>query len=131
MIELILELKQKCKLDSEIGESLNLRTKEISFLAAIAEKRATTSKELSEVTDLSPSRASRVISALYDRGYIEMEHNPEDRRLVNLSLTTNGEDCVKNIEKQKQLCEFDLLDGLSDDERRIVKQGLNILLKKM
>ena len=33
VIELIMELTQKCRFDSEIGQSLNLREKEITFLS--------------------------------------------------------------------------------------------------
>lgn len=131
MIELILELKQKCRFDSEIGHSLNLKEKEITFLSAIANDNGITSKDLSSIAGLSPSRGSRVISALYEKGYVTMQHDSSDRRVVNLSLTPKGKFCVKSIEKEKTQCEFDLLDGLSEEERETVKKGLNILLKKM
>jgi len=131
VIELILELKQKCKFNSEIGLSLSLKEKEITFLSAIANEDNITSKHLSTLAGLSPSRSSRVISALHDKGFIDMKHDQSDRRLVKLSLTKKGKDCVRGIEKEKKLCELDLLDGLSEDERDTVKQGLNILLKKM
>ena len=131
MIELIQELKQKCRFDSDIGHSMNLREKEITFLSAIADEKSITSKKLSEIASLSPSRSSRVISALHEKGYIEMEHNSSDRRLINLSLTAKGKKCVEGIRRKKEQCEFDLLYGLSDDEREIVRQGLKILLRKM
>ncbi len=131
MIELILELKQKCRFDSEIGESFSLKEREVAFLSTIAANKSLTSKELSSLSGLSPSRSSRVISALYEKGYILMEHNRSDRRLINISLTQKGKDCVDGIEKEKRNCEFDLLAGLSDDEKATVKKGLNILLRKM
>ena len=131
VIELILELKQKCNFDSEIGQTLNLREKEIAFLSAIANDNNITSKHLAEITGLSPSRSSRVISALHEKGYIEMKHNPIDRRLINLSLTDKGKTCVEGINEEKLQCEIDLLSGLSDNERETVKKGLNILLKKL
>lgn len=131
VIELILELKQKCRFDSEIGASLNLREKEMTFLSAIANENNITSKNLSSIAGLSPSRGSRVISSLFDKGYITMTHDKADRRLINLSLTQKGSICVKGIEKERKLCEFDLLNGLSENERETVKKGLNILLKKL
>ncbi|MDC7226246.1 MAG: MarR family transcriptional regulator [Spirochaetales bacterium] len=131
MIELILELKQRCRFDSEIGQSLNLREKEITFLSAIANESDITSKHLSTLAGLSPSRASRVISALHEKGFIIMKHDETDRRLVKLRLTQKGKDCVKGINREKEQCENDLLNGLSENERETVKQGLNILLKKM
>ena len=131
VIELILELKQKCRFDSEIGQSLNLREKEITFLSAIANENNITSKNLSVNAGLSPSRSSRVISALHEKGYISMKHDKADRRLINLSLTEKGRACVEGIEKEKMQCEFDLLDGLSEADKETVRNGLNILLKKM
>lgn len=126
-----MELKQKCRFDSDIGQSLNLREKEIAFLSAIANENNITSKNLSLIAGLSPSRGSRVISALYEKGYITMTHGKTDRRLINLSLTEKGRTCVQGIEKEKMQCEFDLLDGLSENERETVRKGLEILLKKL
>lgn len=131
MIELILELKQKCKFDSDIGQSLSLREKEITFLSAIANEKNITSKHLSALAGLSPSRGSRVISALHEKGFIDMTHDQSDRRLIKLSLTKKGQNCVRGIEKEIKQCELDLLDGLSENEKETVKEGLSILLKKM
>lgn len=131
MIELILELKQKCNFDSEIGSSLNLKEKEIAFLSAIANDENITSKNLAEITGLSPSRSSRIISALHEKGYVEMKHNPLDRRLINLTLTEKGISCANGITKEKNQCETELLSGLSETEKETVRKGLKILLEKL
>jgi DNA-binding MarR family transcriptional regulator len=60
-----------------------------------------------------------------------MTHDKTDRRLINLNLTNKGRKCAQGIEKEKNQCELDLLNGLSEDEKETVKEGLNILLKKM
>lgn len=131
MIELILELKNKCNFNFEVSHSMDLKEKEIVFLTAIADENNTTSKHLAEITGLSPSRSSRIIASLHEQGYIEMKHNPDDRRIVNLSLTDKGRICVEGINEEKQVCESDLLSGLSEEEKETIAEGLKLLLSKL
>ena len=58
---------------------------------------------------LSPSRASRVITSVSEKGLLSESLDPEDRRAVSITLTASGEDMKKLIEKKKNECEKRLL----------------------
>ncbi len=129
MIDQILELKKKCNFDREIGEALNLKDKEISAIAAIAECSELTSKEVSDQISLSPSRGSRVITGLMEKGLVELNHNSDDRRVINITLTRAGEACYLNMVEEIKKCERRLTENLTEQEKLIISEGLQILLK--
>lgn len=63
------------------------------------------------------SQMSRTVSALEDRGFIEREANPEDKRSVNLRLTPKGRKLVADVLKASRDRNRQMLSELSDDER--------------
>jgi len=131
LIDLLLELKQRCKFEEELGEVMNLNEKELTFLSAIAENKEISSKALSEKSGLSPSRSSRVLSGLSAKGLLIISHDENDRRLINLNLTEEGCRCVAGLVKEKSRCEQELVAKLSEDEKETVLNGLKILLNKI
>ncbi|MBI9107318.1 MAG: hypothetical protein JEZ04_11300 [Spirochaetales bacterium] len=131
MIDLLLEVKQRCRFDDVIGETMNLHGRELTFLTAIAEDSAISSRGLSEISGLSPSRSSRVISGLTLKGLISINRDENDRRIINLNLTENGRKCVEGLNKEKLRCENELIAKLSEEEKETVISGLKILLNKI
>jgi DNA-binding MarR family transcriptional regulator len=131
LVELILELKNRCRLDREIGEHMNLKDKEIAILSEISRNSKATSRTLSRKAGLSVSRSSRVIAALSARGLVSVSQNENDRRAINISLTQSGKLCVKKLEKEISRCSRELSESLSEEEKTTVLNGLNILLKKL
>lgn len=131
MIDLLLELKQRCRFEEELGEAMNLNEKELTFLSAIAENNKISSKSLSEKAGLSPSRSSRVLSGLSAKGLLTISHDGNDRRLINLRLTEDGYSCIAGLVKEKSRCEQELVAKLSEDEKETVLSGLKILLNKI
>ncbi len=129
MIDEILELKKRCNFSDEIGKSFNLTQGEVSCISAIAQCENISSKDLSTLMELSPSRGSRVISKLIQRGFISGSSDEHDRRYLSLSLTSEGEICYRAILNEKRLCEERILSGLDDAQKLAVKQGLDILLQ--
>ncbi len=110
---------------------MNLHGRELTFLTAIAEDSAISSRGLSEISGLSPSRSSRVISGLTLKGLISINRDENDRRIINLNLTENGRKCVEGLNKEKLRCENELIAKLSEEEKETVISGLKILLNKI
>ncbi|RPE70931.1 DNA-binding MarR family transcriptional regulator [Pacificibacter maritimus] len=63
------------------------------------------------------SQMSRTVSALEDRGFIERDINPEDKRSVHLRLTQTGRDLVAKILAASRDRNRQMLQNLSDEER--------------
>lgn len=129
LIDSILELKNRCHLAEEIGKEYQLSPKEIECVLLLGEGDGVCSKNLSESIELSPSRGSRIINRLIDRGLIESALCRGDKRYIELSLTEDGRVCLEAIERKKEECERDILGALNGAERTTVAEGINLLLK--
>jgi DNA-binding MarR family transcriptional regulator len=129
LIDSILELKNRCHLAEEIGKEYSLSPKEIECVVEIGSGEVICSKNLSEQIGLSPSRGSRVINRLIDRGLIESALCRGDKRFNELSLTEDGRVCLDAIEQRKTECENEILKSLNTDERNTIVEGIDLLLK--
>ncbi|NQT57917.1 MAG: MarR family transcriptional regulator [Bacteroidetes bacterium] len=129
MIDEILELKKRCNFSDEIGLAFNLTLGEVACISIIAKHETLSSKNLSSLMDLSPSRGSRVISRLTDRGFIVGKPDKNDRRYLSLSLTEAGKRCDLAIQYEKRCCEERILAELTNEQKTAVNNGLNILLQ--
>lgn len=128
VIDDILVLNSKCRISEEIGNEYQLGAKEIECITAIGRKATMHSNSVASCIALSPSRSSRILKRLTDRGFIESIHDSVDRRYVNLRLTEEGQSCYRALEKRKQECERRLFAGLDTSEQRTVREGLHLLL---
>lgn len=72
--------------DSRIGE---LGGSQMMVLHRLTEGSQLTS-ELARRFNVSTPTMTRIIDALVDKGYVEREHDPEDRRRIYLRLTESG-----------------------------------------
>ena len=129
MVDGILELKSKCHIAEEIGREYQLNVKEIECLIETGKTDGLCSKTLSESIHLSPSRGSRVINRLIDRGLLESTACRNDKRFNELCLTDEGRICLSSLEVKKAECELAILGALNYNERATVEAGINLLLK--
>ena len=129
MIDEILELKKRCNFSDEIGLAFNLTLGEVACISIIAQHKTLSSKDLSSLMDLSPSRGSRVISRLIAREFIVGKPDENDRRYLSLFLTEAGKKCNLAIQQEKKCCEERILAELTLEQKTAVINGLNILLQ--
>lgn len=54
-------------------------------------------REIYEMVDMDKSKVSRAAARLEQAGYVEKKVNPQDRRLVELSLTIKGKDMMAEL----------------------------------
>ena len=80
IIDAILKLKQKCRIEEEIGNVHGLTPRQISCILALGDGETMSASELSFRLGLSPSRGSRVIGGLHKKGYLDLVHDEADKR---------------------------------------------------
>ena len=78
---------------------------------------------------LSVSRGSRIIDNLVRKGYLLRITNPKDRRSFVLSLSPKGAEIKKQIEQERNNCEYRLRKNLSVGEVELIKEGLELIAK--
>jgi len=84
------------------------------------------SSDLAKRMDVSPSTISIYVRRLSQKTLIEMERNPDDRRIWMLRLTENGQFAYQQILTGTITYTRDFLSGLNENEQ----QSLHILLQK-
>lgn len=131
MIDKILQIKKRCAFAEEIGHAHDLTMGEVECVFAIASHEELTSKTLSSILALSPSRGSRIVNKLVERELIKAQVDSHDRRTVLLSLTDTGRQYHRELEEEKNRCAQRLFEKLNEDQKRMVEQGLDILLHVM
>ena len=130
LVDLIIELKKGCmENENQIRTLCNISLAEYKAILEIETTERITCNVLSEKMGLSVSRGSRIIDNLVRKRYLLRMENPEDRRSFVLSLSSKGAEIKKQIEQERNNCEYRLRKNLSVGEVELIKEGLELIAK--
>ena len=130
LVDLIIELKKGCMEDEEQIRTLcKVSLAEYKGIMEIETTERATCNVLSKKMGLSISRGSRIIDSLVRKGYLLRMENPEDRRSFVLSLSSKGAKIRKQIEQEKNNCEYRIRKNFSAREVELIKEGLELIAK--
>jgi len=130
LVDLIIELKKGCMEDEkQIRALCNISLAEYQGIMKINITERITCNILSKKMGLSISRGSRIIDGLVRKGYLLRTTNPEDRRSFVLSLSSKGIKIRKQIEQERNNCEYRIRKNLSAREVGLIKEGLELIAK--
>jgi DNA-binding MarR family transcriptional regulator len=132
IIDYIFDLKKMCVLEeNEIGDRVGLHTSEIHCVESIEPGESVSSGELSGRMGLSPSRGSRVIESLIERGVLDRRTDSRDRRSALIALTGRGAVLRRDIERSKEGCEDKITRAMSEEDVSLVKEGFSRLFENI
>ncbi|MCR4438043.1 MAG: MarR family transcriptional regulator [bacterium] len=132
LFELIMTVSAKCwATEQKIMDQLELSPAEFNGLLIMKEEEALPAFELSAKMGLSPSRGSRVIDRLAKQGYVSVTTAAEDRRRVNVALTSQGKQMQLRIGELMTECEARLLAALPPQAHEKVREALTLLAEVM
>ena len=132
IIDTILHLSDICySLNEDTLKNENLSRAESFALLSIKPDEMITGNELAHRNRLSPSRMSRIVDQLDEKGLLIRAEDPDDRRFVKLTLSDEGIQKHKTLMMFKNSCEQKIVEQLHGDELNIVASGLNILTNAM
>lgn len=86
-----------------------------------------TLNELAAEVGRSVSRTSRIVEQLVGRGLVERSEDPSDRRVRRIALTGEGRDLVLRVQRLRVESLGELVDRLTDAERRQVMDAMETL----
>jgi DNA-binding MarR family transcriptional regulator len=128
ILNLILELKHKCKIDENISNNTNLTCREINLIEILNKENKLTFSDLARKIDLSISRTSRIANKLVNKGIINSKEDDIDRRNTYLKLTDNGCKILDQVLKEKLKCEKLITEKLNEEDIREIKKSFIKLL---
>lgn len=128
IVDLIIELKKSCMEDEkQIRTLCNISLAEYKGIMEIETAERVTCNVLSKKMGLSISRGSRIIDGLVKKEYLLRMENPEDRRSFVLYLSSKGTKIRKQIEQERNNCEYRIRKNLSAREVKLIKEGLELI----
>jgi len=132
IIDFIIELKKKCSIkEDEIQTEYSLSQAEYRSIVCMEPDERITCSDFSQRMELSPSRGSRIIENMIDRGFINYDNVPGDRRAHEISLTVKGKNIRKKVEQKKDECEETIQKQFSSQQVGTLKETLAMLLKAL
>lgn len=101
---------------------------QIRAMAILRHHRASLN-DLANAHDVSPATMSRMISTLVERGWVQREEDPADRRQIRLTLTKAGETSMNAIGTRSVEYLSEVLQELSPDELSSLEHSLKALAR--
>lgn len=96
-IELVRLTRQCRSIDKYVSSSASLSVDEMHCLSALHTEHPTSIKRLYELINVSPSRASKILKHLEQRGLVTRSSDLADHRRGQVMLTDAGARAVQNI----------------------------------
>lgn len=84
---------------------------------------------IAETLNIALPSATGIVDRLVERGLVVRSQAPSDRRVVNCSLSPEGDRRISELWEAAVGMMRELFEGLTDDELSTVARGLEIMLK--
>jgi MarR family transcriptional regulator, organic hydroperoxide resistance regulator len=96
-------------------------------LLGVLRLRPHTLSDLAERHSVSAPTMSNTVTTLEERGWARRVRSDEDRRVVWIEITEQGLDILDRIERQVAARIADLLNDLTEEQCRMLVNGLTVL----
>lgn len=112
-------------------ERFNLPDAELRCLTLFGEERYLTAKSIAHKMNVVKSRVSKIIEGLIGKNLIQRIKDPEDSRISLLSLTSDGQIKLNEINQFSNDIHGRVLSQMAPDQRQFVLTNLDILKASM
>jgi DNA-binding MarR family transcriptional regulator len=102
---------------------------EMSVLGTLARCGSATPGELARKEHVQPPSMTRIVAMLEAKSLVRREPHPEDRRQVVVSRTEQAEAILAESRDRRNAWLAQLIEGLSDEERAVLRQAAPVLEK--
>jgi MarR family transcriptional regulator, multiple antibiotic resistance protein MarR len=114
-------------MDRELSK-YDISAPQLIVLASVANKEADSAAGLCKSISYDPGAMTRMIDRLEHKGLVRRVPNPDDRRAMNLELTTAGKALFPQLLLAKEAVQSQFLRGFDKDQVRVLEAFLNRML---
>lgn len=115
--------------DSAPWLELNMSTPQLKALLLISDEEAIRMRELARKLGGSFSNATVLVDRLVDRGLVERLMEPEDRRVVLVRATGEGQALIEQLVTSWRALSESVLESMEAEDLAALRQGLAALLE--
>jgi DNA-binding MarR family transcriptional regulator len=110
----------------ELLRPLGLTTQQYTALTVLERRDGLTSAQLARHSFVRPQTMHEMITSLDERGFIQRERDPANRRVLLISLTELGREMVEKYDEQVRRLEEQMLAGLTAHQRKTLREVLDV-----
>lgn len=89
---------------------------QLFVMVYVSKQKSCKVSELAEHLDVKPSAVTLMIDRLEQHGFVSREHDKKDRRVVNIRLTEQGEEKLRQVLEARKAVVQQYLSHLDEDE---------------
>lgn len=112
---------------------IDVSTPELFVLSYLPPEREPNMSEIGRALSIDFSTLTRLIDKLVNKSLVERRSDPQDRRVVRVTLTERGKEIILGVEKEKKRRIVSILRRLSEEEiesllriMRIIHDRINV-----
>lgn len=110
-------------------KDIDITYPQFMLMKILQSKQPMTVGGLVKLVGIDQGNCSNMCKKLEKKGWVSRQRNPQDERVVLLSLTDQGQDIVDRIHAYGRLKSQRVFDLLSDDEIEQTMQGVCMLIE--
>lgn len=124
LIQEIVESLARCQrlTKPSVWQTLGLSHAQVGMLFLLFHHHETSVKKISEYLGVTKSAVTQLLDPLVEKRLVSRKNDPQDRRIVRLSLTPKGLQLLKKLNKLKYAGIRSALDSLSMQELQAMAQ---------
>lgn len=111
-----------------LAEVHNLTQAEFRCLRLFGTDESLNNKQIAERMNLSPSRLTRIIDGLVEKGYINREIDPKDRRNMRVTLSRRGKHLVNQLNRAYVDIHHEILEDIDKSQHEPLITAMEHLL---
>jgi DNA-binding MarR family transcriptional regulator len=108
---------------------LDMSTPQLKALLLISEEKEIRMRELAHRLGGSFSNATVLVDRLVDRGLVERMAEPQDRRVVLVQATEDGQHLIEQLVTSWRTLSASLLETLTSEDLATVRKAFRVLLE--
>jgi DNA-binding MarR family transcriptional regulator len=108
---------------------LSLSIGQLKSLFFISNRGATSLGKLAAALAVTPTNTTGIVDRLLKRGLITRTESPDDRRVLVLRTTPQGDKLVAELRQKRKERMGELFNRLTDEEAAVVAQALKFMVK--
>ena len=111
----------------EVLRDLGVTPGQYTTMTLVRTQREVSSADLARQVGVTPQSMSETIVALERKGWIEREGAPDNRRILRIGLSNDGQMLIRICDARVETMERELLAGLAPEELAMLRHGLALI----
>jgi DNA-binding MarR family transcriptional regulator len=121
----VMRLSRRLRNEREANDDLTAN--QLAVLGTLSRSGPLTIGDLATAEKVQPPSMTRTVGCLAERGLIDRDHHPTDRRVVVVSLNSAGQNVITESRRRKEAWLNHRLKEMTPSERRVLREAAPIL----